>query len=233
MRIALYTPIIPGSTERAGLARTRRLSRMACANWGMRFTYSAPAIDPLPTMDGSEFTSLGPITSLRRTRFFPVPGVLASWTGDAAAGAGLQPRRRRVSEMEGYGLNSLKTARVPIVVRLSTSSREAQEIDGATPNRWRVWDVKRERWLDWAAKVLVTHSDAHRRTMAEEAGISADRILVHPFGVEASRPGSTAPPSWPADGRLPRPTGASQGHDRVVASDSESSPNAFLTLASC
>ena len=43
----------------------------------------------------------------------------------------------------------------------------------------------------------MTHSDAHRRTMAEEAGISADRIMVHPFGVEVF-------PDWV---RPPRPPG--------------------------
>ena len=102
------------------------------------------------------------------------------------------------SNWEGFGLLFLTTANTPVVVRLSTSSREAQIIDGSPPTRWQRWDVRRERWLVRAAKVLVTHSDAHRRLMPVESRIYRANwsSLRNAFSEAGQGWGTTKQTSW-------------------------------------
>jgi glycogen(starch) synthase len=72
---------------------------------------------------------------------------------------------------------------VPLVVRLSTSSAETQQIDDL-PNSWHLsWDIKREKLQAKLADGLMTHSNAHRHKMAAELNINPDRISVIPLGV--------------------------------------------------
>jgi glycogen synthase len=68
-------------------------------------------------------------------------------------------------------------------VRLHTSSQESQEIDGTQTSRLVRWDVRRERWLVRHADRLVTHSEAHRRRMADELRIDPGHIHVIHHGV--------------------------------------------------
>src|SRR5262249_46841395 len=69
---------------------------------------------------------------------------------------------------EGLGVLFCWFRRVPVVVRLHTSSLETQRIDGVSRSGLAQWDVRRERWLARSADTLVTHSQAHRAMMAEE-----------------------------------------------------------------
>jgi glycogen(starch) synthase len=87
------------------------------------------------------------------------------------------------SAWEGLGVLYALRRRVPLVVRMHTSSLEAHQIDGTTHKYIVRWDIRRERWLCLLADVLVTHSEAHRRNMASELGIDPARIAIVPHGV--------------------------------------------------
>ncbi|MEO2091426.1 MAG: glycosyltransferase family 4 protein, partial [Gemmataceae bacterium] len=75
--------------------------------------------------------------------------------------------------------------------------KEAHEIDGGAARRYERWNVHRERWQARMIDVLVTHSDAHRRRMADETGLPTDRIRLIPLSV----------PTFPEYVRPPRPPG--------------------------
>ena len=72
---------------------------------------------------------------------------------------------------DGLGLAYQTLGPTPTVVRLHTSALETQLIDGLPDSRRLRWDVRRERWQARRAAALVTHSAAHRRTMADELGV--------------------------------------------------------------
>jgi glycosyltransferase involved in cell wall biosynthesis len=84
---------------------------------------------------------------------------------------------------EGLGWLFSFRRRVPVVVRLHTSSLESQLLKGTPPTRGDKWDARRERWLTTRADAIVTHSEAHRQRMAEELAIDSRRIAVVPHGI--------------------------------------------------
>jgi len=114
---------------------------------------------------------------------------------------------------EGLGAWFALRRRLPLVVRLSTSSAETQQIDGL-PNSWRLkCDVAREKLQARLADALITHSNAHRQLMAKELGVDANRISVIPLGVDVYREFVRAqqparPPTVVFLGRLEKRKGA-------------------------
>jgi glycosyltransferase involved in cell wall biosynthesis len=76
--------------------------------------------------------------------------------------------------------------KVPMVVRLHTSSRETIAIDGLVPTRALKADVRREQLSASMADALVTHSQSHRLVMADELRIDPAAIRVIPHGIAAA-----------------------------------------------
>ena len=115
-----------------------------------------------------------------------LPGATPCWRVGNRARRLARTSRLDVFEFpnwEGLGLWFGLRRSAPLVVRLHTSSAETQLID-ELPETWRLrCDVKRERLQVRAADALVTHSDAHRRRMAEELSIDPARISVIPHGI--------------------------------------------------
>jgi hypothetical protein len=72
----------------------------------------------------------------------------------------------------------------PSVTRLSTSFAETRRIDAlplGPSERFSLWS---ERAAALGSSALVTHTRAHRRTMAEELGVREARISLVPHGIE-------------------------------------------------
>jgi hypothetical protein len=84
---------------------------------------------------------------------------------------------------EGMGLYYARRRRTPLVVRLYTSSLEAHTIDGTETQRLVRWDIHRERRQCRLADCLVTHSEEHRKKIADECGIPSDQIAIIPLGI--------------------------------------------------
>jgi glycosyltransferase involved in cell wall biosynthesis len=114
---------------------------------------------------------------------------------------------------EGVGALFSLWRSVPLIVRLSTSSRETQVIDAIPLTRTARWDVRRERWMALNADALVTHSEAHRQRMVEELGVNCDRIDLSPHGIRVF-PDFQRPTRQPGDftvvflGRMEKRKGA-------------------------
>ncbi len=186
MRIGIYTPNYPGLTGEGGIGSYTRTLGQALARLGHTVHTLTPG--DLPTSDD------GPLrVHFTRTAHMPgidriFPGAGACWRVRRAMWRIVREHRLDVVEFpnwEGYGvLFQLAPQRVTMVVRLHTSSRETQVIDGGIPTRWARWDVRRERWQALRADLLVTHSGAHRRLMADELRVPTDRIRLIPHGVE-------------------------------------------------
>jgi glycogen(starch) synthase len=198
MRIAFYTPNYPGLTGEGGIGTYTQTLGRGLAERGHEVHVLTQGVQP-PAADGPvrvRFVS---------TRHLPLvdrafPGAGGCWRVAGELRRLVREHQLDVVELanwEGYGLLHLKTSRVPTVGRLYTSSKEAQEIDGGAARRFERWDVRRERWQARLTDVLVTHSDAHRRRMAGETGLPADRIRLIPLAVHTF-------PSWV---RTPRPPG--------------------------
>ncbi|HET6575600.1 MAG TPA: glycosyltransferase family 4 protein [Fimbriiglobus sp.] len=184
MRIGFYTPNYPGLTTDGGIGSYTRTLGRGLAEAGHEVHVLTPGDKPA--------ASDGPVrVHFVRTDHVPgvdrlLPGAGACWRTARALRRLVRDRRLDVVEVanwEGYGLLYMHLPRVPTVVRLYTSSRETQQIDGLVASRWLAWDVKRERWQARTADALVTHSDAHRRLMAEEVGVPPDRIRLIPLGI--------------------------------------------------
>lgn len=198
MRVGFYTPNFPGMTGEGGIGSYTQLLSQALATRGHDVHVLTPGDRPSAT-DGPvriHFTRTDHVPGLDRL----VPGAGACWQVARALRRMVRRHRLDVVELsnwEGCGVLFLRGRRPPVVVRLSTSSKETQEIDGGPPTRVRRWDVRRERWQAHMADVVVTHSEVHRRLMADELGMPADRIRLIPLGVEVF-------PTWV---RPPRPPG--------------------------
>jgi glycogen synthase len=115
-----------------------------------------------------------------------LPGAGACWRIGRAMMAMQRDHDLEVIEFpnwEGFAPWFGLRRRVPLVVRLHTSSLETIMIDQLPMNHLRRADVRRERWSVRLADALVTHSNAHRRAMAQELGIHEDQIHVVPHGI--------------------------------------------------
>jgi glycogen synthase len=198
MRIGLYTPNYPGLNTDGGIGTYTRALGYQLTRLGHTVHVLTPG-DRESADDGPvhvHFTRTDHLTGVDRL----VPGAGACWRVARAMGELVRAHRLDVVEFpnwEGLGVLFQRRTRVPVVVRMHTSSAETQQIDGLPDHRWYRWNVRRERWQARRADALVTHSDAHRRVMSAETGIPADRIRLIPLGLEA----------YPDFVRPPRPPG--------------------------
>ena len=198
MRIGFYSPNYPGLNSEGGIGSYTKALAHGLNALGHEVHVltqgTGPAVDDGPVHIHPTRTSHFRLVDRM------VPGAGACWRIARAMRRIVAEHRLDVVEFanwEGYGFLYCKLTSTPLVVRLSTSSLEAQEIDAATPTRRDRWDVLREKRQALCADLLVTHSAAHRTLMAEELGIATDRIRVSPLGIEVF-------PKW---ARPPRPPG--------------------------
>jgi glycosyltransferase involved in cell wall biosynthesis len=185
MRIGFFTPNYPGISGEGGIGSYTRTIGRGLADRGHEVHVLTPG--------RCESKTDGPI-HLHGVAMDRLPGLdrLAPGAGAClrvALAANRLARRRRVDvfefpNWEGYGALYVAAARTPSVVRLHTSTQEAISIDGVSPTRWDRWDVRRENWMSRRARLVVTHSAAHRKRMAEEMDLAADSIRLIPHGVE-------------------------------------------------
>lgn len=197
LRIGIYTPTYPGLTGEGGIGTYTRDLAHGLARLGHAVRVLTPGDGP-PADDGPvrvAFTHAGYVRGLDRL----APGAGGCWRVGRAMARLARAEKLDVVEFpnwEGMGLVYQRFGPTPTVVRLSTSSAESQTIDGRPPTRPDRWDSRRERWQARRADALVTHSAAHRREMAAELGVPADRIAVAPLGV-ATYPDFARPPRPP------------------------------------
>jgi glycogen(starch) synthase len=111
---------------------------------------------------------------------------------------------------EGFGIYYAWRRPAPMVVRIHTSSLESIKIDRLPMNRLRRMDIQRELHHTKLADVMITHSLAHRQTMAEELVIDPGRIRVVPHGMRPADPpsGDRDPKTIVFLGRLERRKGS-------------------------
>ena len=198
MRIGFYTPNYPGVNGDGGIGTYTRDLGHALSRIGFCVHVVTPGTGPA-VADGS--LTIHPCrTDYLRGLDRLIPGAGANWhVGRAVRRVARQQKLDLVEfpNWEGLGLLYQAIGPTRTVVRLHTSSRETQAIDGLPDTRRLRWDVRRERWLARRARSLVTHSDAHRHAMAGELGIPAEKIAVVRHGVPVD-------PDWV---RPPRPPG--------------------------
>lgn len=186
MNIGIFSPNYPSLNSAGGIGTYSRNLAHGLAAQGHQ-------VDVLVGSADGQVMQDGPVTVHGiGTGYLPVadrllPGagaMLRTWN---AARKLTTQRNLAVFEFpnwEGFGLLATLSRRRPVVVRLHTSSREAQRID-STPSTWLArWDVRREHLLARYADALVTHSAAHRKMMADELGIPEGRIALIPHGIE-------------------------------------------------
>ena len=185
MKIGFFSSGYPGVTGEGGIGTYTRNLAHALAALGHGVHVLIPGEDR-PTVED------GPVSiHLCRNDYLPVadriiPGAGASYRVGTAMARLVKRHGLDIVEFpnwEGVGLWYAAQRPAPFVVRLYTSTAETNLIDGVASRRIAAWDVRRERWLSRSADALVTHSDAHRRQMAEELGIDAARIALIPLGI--------------------------------------------------
>lgn len=185
LRIGLYAPTYPGLTGAGGIGTYVRHLAQALCSLGHAAHVLTPNLATPCAADGSVQVHSCPSGTIRGVnRLFPgFSDCLALYRRLRLLARHQQLDLVELPNWEGQGIWFARHRRVPLVVRLSTSTLESLQIDGLPVSRAARWDVRRERSLCLAADALVTHSQAHRRTMALELGIDADRITVIPLGI--------------------------------------------------
>ena len=198
MRLAFYTPNYPGVTQDGGIGSYTRTLARALVKLGHTIHVVTPGTDPVSVDEG---------VYVHQVKLRHIPLVDRLWPGYGHC----HYLARKLHEIvlknhidlvelpnwEGLGIHFQRHSKIPTVVRLHTSSAETQAIDELPDSRILRWDVKREYQQAHQAKLLVTHSLAHRRTMSEELRIPEERITLIPHGVEV----------YPDFVRPPRPDG--------------------------
>jgi glycogen synthase len=185
VRIGYFSPTYPRVTGDGGIGTyIRALAESLIVKGHNAHVITTGASDAATVANGV------PVRVVRR-RYVPLvdrllPGASASWRIGRTALELAKSERLDVVEFpnwEGLGVWFGLRRRVPLVVRLSTSSAETQAIDGLERSWTLDSDVAREKMQARLADALVTHSYAHRRTMAAELGMEESRISVVPLGV--------------------------------------------------
>lgn len=213
MRIGFFTPTYPGVSGDGGIGTYTRDLAHGLSRLGVRVHVVTPA-------DG-EATTDGPVTVHPcRADHLPIadrlfPGAGACWRVGRAVRRVAKKEKLDLVEFpnwDGLGLVYQTMGPTATVVRLHTSSKETQIIDGLPDTRRLRWDVWREHRQARKAAALVTHSEAHRRAMADEVGVPEDRIAVVPHGVPVFRewvrpPRPPGPPTVVFLGRMERRKG--------------------------
>jgi hypothetical protein len=194
MRIGLYTPSYPGITTDGGIGSYVCTLGKELVRSGHTIHILTPsdtgdiarAASELPASDGPlgmHYCVTNHLPGIDKL----IPGAGASWRVYRAAARLIVQHKLDIFEFpnwEGYGLLPALHGRVPVVVRLHTSAAEAIQIDHVTMRRWDRWTIRRENWLTSRAAAVVTHTDAHRRAMVQETGLTLDRIRLIPHGIE-------------------------------------------------
>lgn len=214
MRIGLYTSNYPGVNGEGGIGTYTRHLAHGFSEMGQEVHVLTPITESDATKPEIQWD--GPVAvHLTNTAHLPgvdrlIPGAGAVVRMNRAAHRLAQKHHLDIFEFanyEGVGAGFVFTRRVPLAVRLSTSSAEAQAIDELPATRRSVWEQRREGIQARKADVLITHSRAHQGAMAEELGINPERIHVVPLCVDIKPP---CPESY-----LPH-TGDAQGHEPTV-----------------
>jgi glycosyltransferase involved in cell wall biosynthesis len=185
LKLGIYTPTYPGVRGDGGIGTYTQALARGIAKLGSCAHVLLPG-SGLTVSDG--LVQVHPV----KVRHLPVldriaPGAGASWRVGRAMARLVRGFGLNVVEFpnwEGLSLWFALGRRVPLVVRLHTSSSETIEIDRLPMDRLRRADICRERWTARMADVLVTHSSAHRRAMSVELGIDDSRIHIVPHGIE-------------------------------------------------
>ncbi len=185
MKIGFFSSSYPGVTGEGGIGTYTRNLAHALAALGHGVHVLTPGDARSSVEDGAVSVHLC------RDDYLPVgdrlvPGAGASYRVGTAMARLVERHGLDVVEFPNWGGVGLWYAArrpAPLVVRLHTSAAETNRIDGVASRRVAAWDVRRERWLSRSANALVTHSDAHRRQMADDLGIDAARIALIPHGI--------------------------------------------------
>jgi glycosyltransferase involved in cell wall biosynthesis len=215
LRLGYFTPSYPGITGEGGIGTYTCQMVQTLAEWGHEIHVITPGAVPATVHDGK--VSVHVI----RTQGMPVlerliPGAGTSHCIYRALSRIVRQQRLDLVECpnwDGFGWLFALRRKVPLVVRLSTSSAETQAIDQVPASRAARWDVRRERWLARRADALVTHSAAHRTRMAQELEVAVERIALAPHGIQVF-PDFCRPSRAPGDlrvvflGRLEKRKGA-------------------------
>jgi glycosyltransferase involved in cell wall biosynthesis len=185
VRVGLFTPNYPGVSGDGGIGTYTRDLAQALVQSG-----HVAQVVTAGSQSGQFLVENVPVSVLSHAHV-PLlerllPRVGASWAVGQRALKLTKDFRLDLFEFpnwEGLGIWFALRKQVPLIVRLSTSSAETQQIDGLT----KTWDLKadiaREKLQAQLADGLVTHSNAHRKLMSEELGIGVARIAVIPLGV--------------------------------------------------
>jgi glycosyltransferase involved in cell wall biosynthesis len=191
MKIGLYTPQYPGVTGEGGIATYTRNLAQALSALGHTVHVLTAAGESRGGQHAEPCNDRGVMVHQVRADHVPLlERVLPGSGANYRIGAAMQRLVRRYGlevvefpNWEGLGLWFAALRKVPLVVRLHTSSAETQLIDGVVPSCAARWDVRRERWQSGRADRLVTHSLAHRQHMAQELAMDAATIDVIPHGI--------------------------------------------------
>ncbi len=186
LRVGLYSPNYPGVSGDGGIGTYTR----ALAESLVRSGHTVCVLTTGAVTQRSYAAEAVPVDIIGRSHMGlfdrMAPGVRASWLVGQAALHLTKEFKLDLFEFpnwEGLGIWYAARRHIPMVVRLSTSLAETQQID-SLPITWQLRsEMAREKIHANLADALVTHSYAHRVTMASELGVDANRIKVIPLGV--------------------------------------------------
>lgn len=198
MKLGFYTPNYPGITQDGGIGTYTRDIAKALTRLGHQIHVVTPGQECESQDEGVHIHQV-------RLRHMPIldrliPGFGNCWHLNNKLQLVVRKHGLDLVELpnwEGLGIYYQRTRTTPTVVRLHTSSQETQVIDELPLTRLLKCDVKREHQQARQADMLITHSQAHRKSMCDELRIGPERIDVIPHGVEVH----------PSFVRQPRPPG--------------------------
>ena len=169
LRVGLYLPNYPGISGDGGIGTYTR----ALAESLVRSGHTVRVLTTGAVTERSYAAEDVPVDIIGRSHLGlfdrVAPGVRASWLVGQKALHLTKEFKLNIFEFPNWeGLGIWYTARrpIPMVVRLSTSLAETQQID-SLPRTWQLRsEMAREKVHANLADALVTHSYAHRGTMA-------------------------------------------------------------------
>ena len=183
----MFTPTYPSVSGEGGIGKYTREAAATMSSSGHEVHVLTPGAGPRSADGGVSVHQCSADWSPLLDRIYPGTG--ACWRVGRAMLALVRQHALDVVEFpnwEGLAPYFAWRRKVPMVVRLHTSSQETIAIDGLAPTRALKADVRREQLSARMADALVTHSQSHRRMMADELRIDAAAIQVIPHGVAAA-----------------------------------------------
>lgn len=180
----MFTPTYPSVSGEGGIGKYVREAAAAMCATGHEVHVLTPGVGPR-TEDGAvSVHRCAADWSPLLDRIYPGAG--ACWQVGRAMLDLVTRQQLEVVEFpnwEGLAPYFAWRRRVPLVVRLHTSSLETIAIDGLKLTRARRADVRRERLTARMADALATHSESHRLIIAEELRVDPEQIRVIPHGI--------------------------------------------------